>query len=254
MSLNDYPQQWILRVFGERYNPENIVEKPDYTPVCVHFAAWINWYEKADDLTFYNDEYDDVQPVKPPLKPRRRPTTETEAQYRERVAQWDAEKARIPQIIRPGNSMRASYYTKKILPGYCDALRSLQSRSDELRSHIPPENRYNWYIVEDNDPSHGTRNLESLPARYREKMGIKGLPHPANSPDLNPIEGIWLIIKERVRQRLDDINSIDELKQALQYEWKQVSITDIREGILEMQFRCGQVFEHPGVRVKTGRW
>jgi hypothetical protein len=254
MSLNDYPEAWILRVFGERHMAQNLAKKADKTAACVHFAAWVNYYTKADELTFYNDEYDDYVAPTPPPRPRRRPATEDEDGYKQRIARWEAEKARIPEVIRPGNSMRASYYVDKILPVYRDALYQLRARADDLRGHIPREQRYNWYLVEDNDPSHGTRNSESLPAIYRRENSVERLPHPPNSPDLNPIEGIWLIIKERVRQRLHEINTIQELKNALQEEWQKVSINDIQERIIEMQYRCGEVFRNPGVRVKTRRW
>ena len=58
-SLDDFPEAWILRVIGERYEPQNIVEQGNKTANVVHFAAWVNYYEKAKVLTFYNDEYDD---------------------------------------------------------------------------------------------------------------------------------------------------------------------------------------------------
>ncbi|KAF2820831.1 hypothetical protein CC86DRAFT_411662 [Ophiobolus disseminans] len=60
-SLSDFPDEWILRVFSKRYKPENIVEQ-------------------SEELTFYNDKYDDVELVKLPPRLRRRLTTETEAQ------------------------------------------------------------------------------------------------------------------------------------------------------------------------------
>lgn len=147
--------------------------------------------------------------------------------------------------------MRASYYTDKLLPVYCAAYYDLQAQSDELRSHLPREQRYSWFLVEDNDPSHGTRNKESLPAKYKQHDKMRCLPHPANSPDLNPIEGILSIIKERVRRQLDEINSIAELRQRLQTEWKTVSMEQIRARIMEMQYRCGQAWADPTARVKT---
>ena len=202
MALDDYPADWILRVEGQRSAPENVVNHPDRGANVVHFAAWINYYTKAEELIFYNDEYDDYVAPKPPPKPRRRPTTDSPGDYEARVREWEAAKAREPVIVKPGNSMRAIHYVENILPKYCTAYDSLVARSDELRADVPVEQRYRWYLLEDNDPSHGTRNTNSLPAIYKQDRGVEILSHPANSPDLTPIEGIWTIIKERVKQQL----------------------------------------------------
>lgn len=36
MALDNFPDDWILRVIGERFWPENIVEKIDQTANVVH--------------------------------------------------------------------------------------------------------------------------------------------------------------------------------------------------------------------------
>lgn len=254
MSLQDFPASWILRVIGTRNDPENIVQHHPITQNVVHFAAWINYYAMADELTFYNDEYDDFIAPAPTPKPRRRPTTETEEEFHHRMLQWEAEKARTPEIKKPGNSMRASYYTEKILPIYNAAYWSLKARSDQLRPHVAPQLRYTWWLQEDNDPSHGTRNHDSLPAEYKRQHGILTFKHPANSPDLNPIEGLWNIIKERVKQYLDSINSITELKEALQREWKEIQLNEVQQRIMEMPARVRQVHNFPYVRAKGETW
>ncbi|EFQ93626.1 hypothetical protein PTT_08929 [Pyrenophora teres f. teres 0-1] len=177
-----------------------MVKKTAKTSNVVHFAAWINYYDKAESLTFYNDEYDDVEPTRPNPKPRRRPARETSEEFADRVRVWEAEKAREPIITKPGNTMRGVYYTNKILLIYRDALYDHERRSDELRAHIHPDERYNWYLVEDNDPSYGTRNRDSMPALYKQRNSIETVNQPANSPDLNLIEAIWNIIKERTRR------------------------------------------------------
>ena len=125
MALDDYPADWILRVEGQRSAPENVVNHPDRGANVVHFAAWINYYTKAEELIFYNDEYDDYvapkPPPKPPPKPRSRPTTDSPGDYEARVHEWEAAKARELVIVKPGNSMRAIYYVENILPKYCTA-------------------------------------------------------------------------------------------------------------------------------------
>lgn len=253
MTLDDFPIDWILRYRGMHEHPNNVVSRSDVSANVVHMASWVNYYRKGI-LTFYNDEYDDYVAPKPEPKPRRRPTTENEQGYQQRVREWEARKAREPEITRPGNSMRASYYVEKILPIHCNAYESLTAQSDELRSHVSNKDRYSWYLMEDNDPSHGTKNPDSLPAVYRRQRGVVSLKHPANSPDLNPIEGLWNIIKERVKQYLHTINGITELKAALQKEWEKIDQESIQQRIDEMPDRCKQVFLYPEVRYKGAIW
>ncbi|KAF2831775.1 hypothetical protein CC86DRAFT_367052 [Ophiobolus disseminans] len=62
------------------------------------------------------------------------------------------------------------------------------------------------------------------------------------------------IIKERVRRKLHNINTIDELRAALQQEWKAVTQDQIQARINEMPYRVGQVFAHPDKRCKTSLW
>ena len=191
-----------MRVLGERSAPQNIITQPEKSANVIHFAAWVTYYKRAAELTFYNDEYDNHVTTNPPPKPRRRPATDRPSDWEARVRIWEAEKAREPVVFKPGNSMRASYYVEKLLPKYCDAYTFMVARSDELRTDVPLDRRYKWSLQEDNDPSHRTRNPNSLPAVCRYDRGVVSLSHPANSPDLNPIESMWNIIKERVRQQL----------------------------------------------------
>ncbi|KAF2633864.1 hypothetical protein BU25DRAFT_453578 [Macroventuria anomochaeta] len=100
------------------------------------------------------------------------------------------------EIKIPGNSMTKDYYTENILLVYREAYKALKKRSNELRGHIPKKLWYKWYFQEDNDPSHGTKNIQSKPALFKKDAEMEYFYHPANSPDFNPIEAMWLIIKE----------------------------------------------------------
>jgi hypothetical protein len=75
----------VTRERGTRDDPENIEERPPLKGVRFHIAAWVSWWGKADKLQFYNDEEDKTEQPPYSSKPRRRPTTETEAEYQERV-------------------------------------------------------------------------------------------------------------------------------------------------------------------------
>ena len=70
-------------------------------------------------------------------------------------------------------------------------------------------------LLEDNARPHkGERAAE-----WKRLHGIKTVDLPAQSPDLNPIENIWGIIKKRLQQRRVVFSNMRELVEALREEW-----------------------------------
>ena len=56
--------------------------------------------------------------------------------------------------------------------------------------------------------------------------------HPLQSPDLNPIQGVWNILKQQVQQHI--WNCIDELKEVLQDEWAKIMMDEVHAHLKEM--------------------
>ena len=48
---------------------------------------------------------------------------------------------------------------------------------------------------------------------------ITSLDWPAQSPDLNPIEHLWMILKKSIGARNPPPCNVDQLKQAIKEEW-----------------------------------
>ena len=77
------------------------------------------------------------------------------------------------------------------------------------------------------------------------------LPHP-QSADLNPIEGIWLTSKERVRKR--EWRTIEELKAIVQVEWAKIDQSEVMKRTDEMPRNGKQLVEVEGKRLRSGLW
>ena len=60
---------------------------------------------------------------------------------------------------------------------------------------------------------------------------------PARSPDLNPIENLWRIIKIRVSRRRHKIRNVEEMKEAIKEEWEQLTEEDFHKCIENMKNR-----------------
>ena len=65
-----------------------------------------------------------------------------------------------------------------------------------------------------NDPKH--RSLKDL--EFYKENNIKTIDLPSNSPDLNPIENIWMKIKNKLcRQEFENIN---KLRKRVEKDWR----------------------------------
>jgi hypothetical protein len=136
--------------------------------------------------------------------------------------------------------MTQKYYTERLLPIYIDAVHHGRSFCSE-----------SWYLQEDGDPSHGMRKA-GLARQLKDLNWLVNIKHPAQSPDLNPIEGIWNIIKQRLRRRI--FYSDEEVKEAIQEEWDKISMKEIRRRIAAMPGRCKQLVKTGGRPIKTALW
>jgi transposase len=86
----------------------------------------------------------------------------------------------------------------------------------------------------------------NAPNDFKNKYKITQLRlgHPANSPDLNPIERIWRRVKQRVKRR--KARNEDELRRFIEEEWDRITIQEINKEILTMEERINQCIERGG--------
>lgn len=192
-------------------------------------SAFVSYYHKGK-LQFYNNpdnvpELDvNVQVEAPKRKrPPKQQKDETEEQFflSERYQAWVAAKPHDVEVQQKGNSMTQLFYAKKILPEHLKELQEVKQKTG--RKAI---------LQEDNDPSHGTCSIVNYAAAFKRKHNIKTLNHPAQLPDLNPIEAVWNILKQRVCCR--KWKTKDDLKRVILEEWESISLEENEARIDEM--------------------
>ncbi|KAL1454589.1 hypothetical protein WDU94_010809 [Cyamophila willieti] len=74
-------------------------------------------------------------------------------------------------------------------------------------------------------------------SRFIEEAGLEVLDHPPRSPDMNPIEHVWDYLKRQIRARMNQINTLAELKIAVVEEWDRMSQVNVDKLVRSMPRR-----------------
>ena len=100
----------------------------------------------------------------------------------------------------------------------CEGMMNATKYVDVLKNRLVPQMR-EWYpdnggfLLQDKAPCH-TANIV---AKFIEDNNIQLLPWAGNSPDLNPIENLWGIIKRKLKE--ETITSKQELIGRILHFW-----------------------------------
>lgn len=129
-----------------------------------------------------------------------------------------------------GGSIDSARYISEILP----------TLNDIRLRHIISNDGEEPIFQQDNASIHVSRATLAM----LRTMGLKLLAWPANSPDLNPIENIWAILKRRVGAHYPTTRAA--VTTAVEAEWPQLTLEDIRHCIESMPQRCQAVIDAKG--------
>jgi len=100
---------------------------------------------------------------------------------------------------------------------------------------------------QDNAKGHSSAFTKSVFAA----INIQPIFWPANSPDLNPIETIWDIIKDYIQEKYPEYHrSYKRLREAVQEAWESITPATITELIRSMGDRCIEVILADGGHTK----
>jgi DDE superfamily endonuclease/Transposase len=100
--------------------------------------------------------------------------------------------------------------------------------------------REHWWFQQDNAPQH-TANISK---HWFHTHGVDLIDFPPYSPDLNPIENLWAILKQRVEKRL--VRTTDEVEAVLKEEWEALDQELLTNLAYSMPERCQAVIVNHG--------
>ena len=99
-----------------------------------------------------------------------------------------------------------------------------------------------WIYMDDNATCHRS----SVTNAFKDQAGIRTLKWPARSPDLNPIENAWSLLKRGVRRSIHPGDDLLRLEALLKEEWERLSQGVIKRMIESLPSRIRQVIELSG--------
>ena len=97
-----------------------------------------------------------------------------------------------------------------------------------------------WILQEDNDPKHRSK----IATKWKGENKINVLQWPSYSPDQNPIENVWSILKMKIAYK--DIKTIKGLKAEIKKEWNKLSIEYSKKLVESMDNRISSLIKEEG--------
>lgn len=98
----------------------------------------------------------------------------------------------------------------------------------------------NSILQEDNDPKHRSRKC----THFKENNNIEILPWPSMSPDINPIENVWGLMKMKIARKWK--SSLKSSTRLLQATWKELPLQLAENLVDSLPTRISMLIERKG--------
>ncbi|CEJ05432.1 hypothetical protein RMCBS344292_19373 [Rhizopus microsporus] len=100
-----------------------------------------------------------------------------------------------------------------------------------------------FVFMQDNDPKHKSK----IVSEWLEKQSFRVMEWPSQSPDLNPIENMWGLLKRRLFKRYDRPPAgMNELWERVSAVWYAITAEECQNYIRTMNRRCQAIIDANG--------
>lgn len=106
--------------------------------------------------------------------------------------------------------------------------------------------RLQTILQDDNAPVHRANVVTA----WKTKNNVTTLEWPAQSPDLNPIENLWMVLKRAISSRSPSPQTVADLQVVIQEEWKKIPKGDVQKLVESMPKRALDVIKANGFATK----
>jgi len=101
-------------------------------------------------------------------------------------------------------------------------------------------NNDDWILQEDNDPKHRSRACKL----WKEENGVVTLDWPSQSPDANPIENVWAVIKMKLQNKRP--THLKQLCRQIRQIWRSLPKDYAENLVASMPRRCQAIIDAGG--------
>ncbi|KAI6660243.1 hypothetical protein LOD99_10441 [Oopsacas minuta] len=100
-----------------------------------------------------------------------------------------------------------------------------------------------WFLVQDNDPKHTAKMTK---AWMEKNMPNKKINWPSQSPDINPIENLFVWVKQKLLKK--GPKNITQLKKEFTDLWENINGNFLENYWRSMPKRCQLVIDNDGAK------
>lgn len=126
------------------------------------------------------------------------------------------------------------------IEGTMDKYKYIDILNNTLFPYVRPRWPTGYTFQQDNDPKH----TATYSKQWFIDNNIPVMAWPSQSPDLNPIEHLWSILKRDVRRAR--LSNLSQLYDVVVNSWKRISPIDCINLVDSMNNRCRQVIKNFG--------